>query len=59
MDQVKKNVCEGGKFHGRDFDISTAAPKIGYQNEGHYQKSAIKNEIEQVIWHWHAKEETN
>ena len=59
MDQLKENVCDGGKFHGRDFDISKAETKIGYQNQGHYQKSAIKNEIEQVIWHWRPNEETN
>ena len=59
MDNLKENICEGGDFHGREFNISTADTKIGYQNKGHYQKSAIKNEIEQTIWHWHAEEETN
>jgi len=59
MDQIKDNICEGGELHNYEFTISTSATKIGHKQRGHYQKSAIKNEIEQVIWHWHANEETN
>jgi len=55
MDEIKENVCQGGKMNGYEFTLNlhAASTRISCPYGGYYQKSAIKNEIEQTIWHWH------
>lgn len=61
MDELKENICEGGRLQGHQFTLSlhAAATHIGCPKGGYYQKSAIKNAAGQVIWHWHDDKESN
>ena len=60
MDELKENICVGGKMHGHEFTLNmhAASTKISCPYGGYYVKSAIRNEIEQIIWNWHDDAET-
>ena len=53
--ELKENICHGGKMQGYEFTLNlhAAATHIGCPYGGEYIKSAVKNELGQVIWNWH------
>jgi len=53
--ELKENICHGGKMQGYEFTLNlhAAATHISCPYGGEYIKSAVKNELGQVIWNWH------
>ena len=51
MDEIKENICQGGKMNGYEFTLNlhAASTRISCPYGGYYQKSAIKNEIERSM----------